>query len=175
VPKRLGLESGKVELVATDPRWLAEGERRVESIRRALGANAVAVEHIGSTAVPGLLAKAILDLAVRLAPDSRRDEVMRQLEAIGYSFSGDAGREGGLIFVLEDRSLHRIAHLHVIAHDDDQWHRWLRVRDRLRSDPGARAAYASLKRELARRFADDRPAYTAGKDAFLQALSDANE
>jgi len=76
----------------------------------------------------------------------------------------------GLLLVLEDRPAHRIAHLHVVGHGDAQWHRYLALRDRLRCDPAARAAYAQLKRGLAAQFAGDRPAYTAAKAAFITQL-----
>ena len=117
--------------------------------------------------MPGLLAKPILDLAVLRR---RGTDVIERLAALGYEFRGDAGDEGGLVFVLSDRPLHRIAHVHVVSDGDPQWSRYLAVRDRLRADPAARAAYAELKLELAARFPRDRPAYTAGKDAFIASL-----
>jgi GrpB-like predicted nucleotidyltransferase (UPF0157 family) len=129
------------------------------------------VEHIGSTAVLGLVAKPILDLSVALAAEADTESVFRKLEQAGYTYRGDAGDEGGLVFVLDARPLHRIAHVHAIRHGDAQWRRYLDVRDRLRSDPRARAAYADLKRDLATKFPHNRAAYTAAKTEFIQRLS----
>ena len=165
--ERLGLQYGHVELAESDPAWPEDAQRLAESIRSALGPDALAVEHIGSTAVPGLLSKPILDLAVLVRRDADTTE---RLTMLGYEFRGDAGAEGGLVFVLSDRPLHRIAHVHVVSDGDPQWSRYLAVRDRLRADPTARAAYAELKLELAARFPRDRPAYTAGKDGFIASL-----
>jgi GrpB-like predicted nucleotidyltransferase (UPF0157 family) len=98
--------------------------------------DAVAIEHIGSTAVRGLVSKPILDLAVGLAPDADTDRVIERLDALGYAYRGDAGEAGGLIFVLEDEPGHRIAHVHAVQYGDRQWMRYLKVRDHLPDDPG---------------------------------------
>lgn len=142
--------------------------RRLES---ALGELAIAVEHVGSTAVPGLAAKPILDVAVGLAPGTCTENVMVALEPLGLIHRGDKGDSGGVLFVMEDKPEHRLAHIHVVGYGDGQWRRYLRVRDRLRADPDARAAYAALKQDLAERFPDDRASYTAGKDSFLATLA----
>lgn len=130
---------------------------------------AVAIEHIGSTAVPGLVAKPILDIAVGLSSDADPDQVIARLEPLGWAFRGDKG-DPGLLFVLEDRPAHRVAHMHVVGYGDTRWRHYLLFRDRLRTDPAARTAYAELKRGLAERFADDRRAYTAAKDSFITGL-----
>ena len=105
----LGLTYGQVRLVDSDPGWPAAMERLVAELRGALGERAVAVEHVGSTAVPGLVAKPILDLAVGLAPTTDPDQAVPAIERLGYQFRGDKGDSGGLLFVLEDRPAHRIA------------------------------------------------------------------
>jgi GrpB-like predicted nucleotidyltransferase (UPF0157 family) len=128
------------------------------------------VEHVGSTAVPGLAAKPILDVVVGLAPGADPDRVIAALEPLGYQFRGDKGTEGGVLLVLEDRPAHRVAHLHLVGHGDAQWRRYLALRDRLRGDPATRAAYARLKERLAARFSGDRRAYTAAKAAFIARL-----
>ncbi len=166
----LGLTYGQVRLVDGDPGWPGAFERLAAELRSALGELAVAVEHVGSTAVPGLVAKPILDLAVGLAPAADPDHVILALERLGYEFRGDKGDTGGLLFVLEDRPAHRIAHLHVVPHGDAQWCRYLAFRELLRTDPQARAAYADLKRNLADQYAGNRQAYTAAKDAFVAGL-----
>ncbi len=166
----LGLPYGTVRLVEHDPRWSVEFERVAAQLRPALGSLVVAVEHVGSTAVAGLIAKPILDVAVGLTAEADTLTVTRVLDTHRYEFRGDAGEEGGLVFVLNDRPLHRVAHLHVVRFGDRQWRDYLAVRARLRSDSTARADYADLKWRLARQFADDRRAYTAAKNSFVEAL-----
>jgi GrpB-like predicted nucleotidyltransferase (UPF0157 family) len=154
----LGLAYGQVRLVDSDSAWPRAFERLAAELRTALGELAVAVEHVGSTAVPGLVAKPILDL------------VVLAIERLGYQFRGDKGDTGGLLFVLENRPAHRIAHVHVVPHGGERWRQYLVFRDRLRIDPDARAAYADVKRSLGEQFAGDRQAYTAGKEAFVAGL-----
>lgn len=129
----LGLTYGKGRLADSQPGWADAFERLAAEVWSALRGRAVGVEHVGSTAVPGLVSKPILDLAVGL----------------------------------EDRPAHRVAHVHVVSYGDERWLRYLKFRDHLRADSETRAAYAALKRRLAARFPDDRPAYTAAKASFI--------
>ena len=133
----LGLSYGTVRLVTTPPEWHAAAARLIAPVCSVLGSDAIAVEHIGSTAVVGLLAKPIIDIAVLLAPEVNRDTVIATIESLGYEYRGDAGGEGGLVFVLDARPRVRVAHLHVIAHGDPQWDRYLAFVERLRTDPDA--------------------------------------
>jgi GrpB-like predicted nucleotidyltransferase (UPF0157 family) len=166
----LGLAYGQVRLLPSDPGWPAAFQRLAAELRAALWELAVAVEHVGSTAVPGLAAKPILDVAIGLAPGTDPDRVITALQPLGYQFRGHKGEEGGLLLVLEDWPAHRIAHLHLVGHGDVQWRRYLALRDRLRADPAARAAYGQLKGRLAVQFARDRRAYTAAKAVFIVQL-----
>jgi GrpB-like predicted nucleotidyltransferase (UPF0157 family) len=137
-----------------------------------LGDHAVAVEHIGSTAVPDLLAKPIIDLAVGVRSESDRPNIEHALTASGWIYRGDAGNEGGHVFVLERRPSLRVAHLHVVDHDGDQWRRYLILRDRLTTDPSARAAYESAKRALVAEFGTNRRGdYTTGKTSIVNDLT----
>jgi GrpB-like predicted nucleotidyltransferase (UPF0157 family) len=166
----LGLTYGQVGLVESHLGWPRAFEQLAAELRTALGELAVAVEHVGSTAVPGLVAKPILDIAVGLPPATDADRIIPAIERLGYEFRGDKGDTGGLLFVLEDRPAHRVAHVHVVPHGGEKWRQYLAFRDRLRIDPGARAACAEVKRTLGERFAGDRQAYTAGKAAFVADL-----
>ncbi|QXJ24238.1 GrpB family protein [Actinomadura graeca] len=163
----MGLGYGKVRICDSDPRWPQAFEQLAAELQAALGTTAVAIEHIGSTAVPGLAAKPILDIAVALIPRTETKEVIAALEPLGYIYRGDKRDQGGLLFVLEDRPLRRIAHIHAVDHDDAQWRRWLFFRDLLRTDPATCAGYDRLKRELAHRHAHNRQAYTTAKTSFV--------
>lgn len=167
---RLGLAYGQVVLASNDPGWPGAFRRLAVQLRAALGELAVGVEHVGSTAVPGLAAKPILDVAIGLAPGADPDRVIAALSRWAPGSRGDKGGEGGLLLVIEDRPAHRVAHLHMVGHGDAQWRRYLALRDRLRADPAARDAYGRLKGRLAAQLAGDRRAYTVAKAAFIQQL-----
>ncbi len=163
----LGVRRGEVALRESDPRWQAVFAHHAELLGKVLGVQTTGIEHVGSTAVEGLVAKPIVDVAVGIRADVDESKVVRELEAKGYRFGGDKGSDGGLLFVVEDEPAHRIVHVHAVREGDPQWQRYLRTRDRLRTEVDLREAYATLKKDLARRFSADRPAYTEGKETFL--------
>ena len=165
----LGLDYGEVALVEAREDWLALGAALAESVAEALMAHRAAVEHVGSTAVPGLLAKPILDLAVGV-PESPPPGRFEELLELGWQYRGDAGDSGGLVFVLETGPLHRVAHIHVVRHDGAQWRNYIALRDRLRGDTSACARYASAKRALLASVSSGRKAYQAGKETIIEAL-----
>lgn len=159
-PPWLGLRRGEVALHDHDERWSIVFHHHAEVVRRGLGGQVGGIEHVGSTAVEGLVAKPVVELAVRLTPAADKAKVIASLEARRYVFRGNKNDHGGLLFVAEDQPHRRTVHLHVLRHDDPQWERYLRVRDLLRTDEGARRRYAAFKRELAGRCSEDRGAYT---------------
>jgi GrpB-like predicted nucleotidyltransferase (UPF0157 family) len=165
----LGLTKDEVQLVETDPSWAIRAAELGAELRTALGSDAVAVEHVGSTAVPGTVAKPILDLVVGLAGGADPDRVRVALESRGYEFRPEE-LDDALFFVLSEPHERRIAHVHVVVYGDPRWRGFLRVRDRLLADAAVRDAYAGLKRELAIRFPHDRASYTAAKAAFIRSL-----
>lgn len=168
----LGLDYGTVGLTPARPEWGEVAERLAEAIRDGLGRRAVSVEHVGSTAVPGLAAKPIIDLAVGVTPQLHPARVRNSLERMGYQFRGDAGDQGGLVFVLDARPKHRVVHLHVVDRAGAQWRRYLTFRDLLLTDASAREGYERMKRDLAEKFPDDRKAYTAAKERVVRGLLD---
>lgn len=166
-PGAAGLEHDEVVIVDADPAWARQGAALAEHVAEVLGDAAVAVEHVGSTSIPDLPAKPILDLVIAVAPDADEQRVHDPLVALGYRYEGDKGADGGLLFVWEDRPGHRTAHVHVVRHGDVRWQLYLAFRTRLRADPAVCEAYAAHKRDLAARYVDDRAAYTAAKAAFI--------
>ncbi len=102
---RLGLIKGSVRVMDSQPGWSKVYEQLASALRPALGVLATAIEHVGSTSVPGLPAKPIVDIAVGLAADARLVDVVDAVTALGYEFRGDKGEDVGWLFVLETRPL----------------------------------------------------------------------
>jgi GrpB-like predicted nucleotidyltransferase (UPF0157 family) len=173
-PASVGLAYGTVRVVEHDPLWVAIFDRLASKLRAALADVVLGVEHVGSTAVPDLVAKPIIDIAVGLTPTADAGQITVALASLGYQYRGDKGEHGGHLYVLEDRPAHRIAHLHAIDHGGPQWLAYLAVRDRLRTDSDARRRYADLKRQLARAYAADRTGYTAAKATAVTDLLTGN-
>ena len=167
-PGPLGLARTMVRLVDHEPAWAALFIAEQTSIRTWLGELAVDVQHVGSTAAPGLAAKPILDIAVAVRASADVMLAADRLRNAGYLDRGSAGREGGHLLVREIAPEVRSAHIHIMDAADPQWSDYLRFRDRLRSDGDVRQKYAQLKAQLAHAFGADRRAYTAGKSAFIR-------
>ncbi|WP_134727819.1 GrpB family protein [Amycolatopsis nivea] len=154
-----------VEIVDYDPRWPQVFASLRDRITAAVGGLAQRVEHVGSTAVPGLAAKPIIDLAVVIATRNDLPAVVASFLTIGYRHRGDLGIPGREAFTRPPDSPPH--HLYVCAADNENLARVLAFRDFLRTHPSTAQAYATLKRSLAHRFLTDRAAYTSAKTAFI--------
>ena len=162
----LGLEKGEVVVVPHDSRWRTLFTRTSEELHAALGSSILAVHHVGSTSVPGLCAKPILDLLVSIPDFARGVELVPGLAALGYEFR-PAEDTPDRHFFRQRRGTVRSQHL-SLAEPTSRHHRvTLAFRDALRADSRLAQAYADLKLELARRFPHDRPAYIEGKSKFV--------
>lgn len=150
-----------------DPRWAQRFESLRSRIAQALGPLAATIEHVGSTAVPGLAAKPIIDLDVLLRSGADLPLVIGKLELLGYQHQGDQGIPGReALQSPPDEFPH---HLYVCMPDNPEFLRHLAFRNHLRAHPLDAAAYSRLKRDLAETLAD-RDAYTQAKSAFVEQI-----
>jgi len=157
-----------IVLVEYDSRWPGVFEAEAARVRAALGGDSVvAVEHIGSTAVPGLAAKPIIDLLVGVTSLGCGGEVTPALEAIGYEAQGEFGIPGRLFFEKRGVGAVRTHHLHMAEPGGEFWTEELLFRDYLRAHPDEARAYERLKRDRARRFRFQRAEYTASKTDYI--------
>ena len=164
----LGLQKGAVELAPHHPAWQRLFEDERDRLADAIDTDRSRVEHVGSTAVQGLPAKPILDIAV-LVPERALMPVLESiLSSRGYIDRGDKGENGGHLFVFETFVDVRTIHLHVLFDGDPQWTAYLRFRDALRADESLRDSYARLKSGLAQNLPNDRAAYMAAKNDFIR-------
>lgn len=165
----LGLESGIVRLEPYDPAWpdlFAAEADRLQKLFAAAGL-VVTVEHTGSTAIPGLAAKPILDILGGYPERTPVTEYINVLTAAGYVHRGEQGIPGREFF---RRGNPRSYHLHLTPIDSRFWLDHLTFRNRLRADKALRDAYAALKHDLAARFPRDREAYIEAKGPFVNGI-----
>jgi GrpB-like predicted nucleotidyltransferase (UPF0157 family) len=165
----LGLKYGTVKLVEHDARWTQAFLTERVLLIEALDGLGSEVEHIGSTAVPGLPAKPILDIAVGIPASADLHDCITRLQGLGYEYRGDAGQDGSHVFVRARGDI-RTHHVHVVELEGKQWRAYLALRDLLRNNPVSREIYAAGKQALALRFADDRKSYTKAKDELVGRL-----
>jgi GrpB-like predicted nucleotidyltransferase (UPF0157 family) len=165
----LGLDHGALRVEVTPDTWVAAGSTLRDEVGALLGGD-FRVEHVGSTSIAGLAAKPIIDLAIGLPSGDELPTVRSGLEQAGWIYGGDAGNDGGHVFLLEDRPEHRVAHAHAVGHPSQQWDDYLRLREVLRGSSEARQQYGQVKRRLILTPEMDRKGYTDGKTDVVLAL-----
>jgi GrpB-like predicted nucleotidyltransferase (UPF0157 family) len=155
-----------VIVVDYDPKWQEVFAVLRERIGNTLGDLAAAIEHVGSTAVPGLAAKPVVDIDVLLSSAGRLQEAIKRLARLGYVHEGNLGIEGREAFRQPtDEPAH---HLYVCAPDTTEFLRHIAFRDYLRFHPESARIYGELKRCLAMEYPSDRARYGSGKDEFVR-------
>lgn len=163
----LGLRRGEVRVCRYRRAWADAFERERDLLGGVLGPAALAVEHVGSTAVPGLAAKPVIDIAVAVRSLGGLAGWDRALASEGYTAFGD--REGrGEHFYAKGPERRRTVYLHAVPAGSRNWSDYLRFRDALRSSAALRAAYARLKRRLSALHPRDRAAYSEAKAGFIR-------
>ena len=158
-----------IRIVDPDPAWAHTARAELDRLAAALGPIALRLDHVGSTAVPGLAAKPIVDLQLSVASLAPFSAFGEPLARLGYRFTPDPEMPDYLFFGRPPERP-RTHHLHVCVAGGEQERRHLAVRDFLRAHPEEAAAYAALKRAVAARHAGDRLAYMAGKDRYVVEL-----
>lgn len=159
-----GVERREIRLVAHDPAWADQYAEHAHRIREALGPAAIAVEHIGSTSVPGLAAKPIIDMLVTIADITDEETYLPALKEAGYVLRV---REPGHRLV---RTPELDVHVHLLEPDDPAAADYLLLRDHLRAVPQDRRLYEATKRELAARDWSDMNAYADAKGPVIEEI-----
>lgn len=168
----IGLKRGKVRVVEHDPGWSALFARERDRLHHRLDDLVEDIQHVGSTAVPDLPAKPILDIAMAIPALDLIPVIAEKLTEICYIYHGDTGEDGGHLFVKESESDTRTVHLHVVEINDQQWANYIAFRQALREDESLHNRYAEIKLDLARRYANDRESYPSAKDEFIRGVLD---
>jgi GrpB-like predicted nucleotidyltransferase (UPF0157 family) len=157
-----------VQIVPYQPDWPAAFRAEQQALMAALDGPVIGLHHIGSTAVPGLAAKPILDLLLVVTDLALLDAQSASLTALGYVAKGENGIPGRRYFC--KGGAQRSHHLHAFTPQAPQILQHLAFRDCLRNHPETATAYAALKTQLARQYPQDPARYQAGKAEFIQQL-----
>lgn len=163
----LGLESGTVRVVDYDARWPDLFAAEATRVRRHCDELGLSLEHVGSTAVPGMCSKPVLDIAAGRPREVSVPACIASLEAAGYEHRGEQGVPGREFF---RRGRPRAYHIHLVELGGSLWRRYIGFRGHLRTHPEAAEQYAKLKQVLAGQFPRDREAYIAGKSPFVEQI-----
>jgi GrpB-like predicted nucleotidyltransferase (UPF0157 family) len=159
----------RVEVVQYNPDWPRMFEIETSNLRTILGAELVCLQHIGSTSIPGLAAKPIIDMLAEVKDINRLDSLNESLVAAGYTPKGEYGIAGRRYFFKGSEERHTY-HIHAYAAGHPEIRRHLLFRDYLRAHPDAARRYAALKRSLAEQYPCNVDAYTDAKDDFIHEM-----
>jgi len=159
----------RITVCTSDPSWPDWFQQETARLRTALSGDLVPdIQHIGSTAVPGLDAKPIVDLMVGIGESGRIADVVARLEGLGYESLGEAGVSGR--WALRKRGTAQPGNIAIVAHEGEWWKLNLTVRDYLRKNADAAQNYASAKWHALNNGADRLLAYSDAKRAIIETI-----
>ena len=160
-----------VRIAPYDPRWPARFEEERAALADVIGDWVVGgIHHVGSTAVPGLDAKPVIDILVGVSDLPSTRECIEPLAQVGYVYA--PYRAGEMHWFCKPDPARRTHHLHLVPTGSRRFREELAFRDYLRSHPEVAAEYAALKVKLAARLGSDREEYTEAKEGFIRAVLD---
>jgi GrpB-like predicted nucleotidyltransferase (UPF0157 family) len=160
----------KVEVVSHNPKWQEAFEVESKCVANALGENVVAIHHIGSTAIPSIYAKPIIDLLVEVKDIVKVDGQSSSMELLGYEVMGEFGISGRRYFRKDNQEGVRTHHIHTFKVSSAQVKRHLAFRDYMIAHPENAQRYSELKRRLARECPTNIDGYMDGKDEFIKEM-----
>jgi GrpB-like predicted nucleotidyltransferase (UPF0157 family) len=165
----IGLERGLVRLVAHSQKWGELYAQEEHALRDAIGQHVLDIQHVGGTAIPGMVAKPILDIAIAVASFDEATVCIEPLRQLGYEYRSENGIPKRHYFAKGEPRTH---HVHVLEIESLDWTKLITFRDALRKDAILANTYAQLKMELAQKFPNDRDAYLEGKTAFVERVNE---
>src|SRR5918998_4131572 len=160
----------KVEVVPHDPLWRDAFEAEAKHVTAALGENVVAVHHIGSTAIPDIYAKPVIDLLVEVRDITEVDGRSSAMESLGYEVMGEYGIPGRRYFRKDNEEGTRTHHIHAFESGSAEVERHLAFRDYMIAHPVDAQKYSELKRRLAEEHPQSMDGYMDGKDGFIKEM-----
>jgi GrpB-like predicted nucleotidyltransferase (UPF0157 family) len=170
VMQRSRTPHARIAVVPYDPRWPQEFERAAGEVIPALGPGLLAVHHIGSTSIPGMYAKPVIDILVIVEDLHAVDGRTAEMQTLGYQVLGEFGMEGRRYFRRDDSTGKRTHQIHAFAQGSPHVARHLAFRDFMRAHPDVAREYGDLKRRLAEAHPHDIEAYMDGKDGFIKEM-----
>lgn len=167
--KIIGLKRKKVKLIFYKPIWKKLYKKEEKSLLNAFGEDILDIQHVGSTSIPGVKSKPIIDIAVGIKSLKIGKKFIVPLKKLGYGYKGDAGVKGRLFFAKGNKG-NRTHYLHVEKLNCKNWKNHIIFRDYLKKHKKAVKEYNKLKERLAKEFKDDRDQYTAKKEFFIRKI-----
>ena len=164
------MQTAKVTVLPYQKAWASAFEAIKAELERTLGDLILDVEHVGSTAVPGMSAKPCIDIDVVIEDYTVFDLVVKKLESIGYLHEGDLGIRGREAFRYENKPHLQAHHLYVCPQNSEELFRHITFRNFLRANPDAAERYGRVKQTAAERYPNDIDGYIRYKSSCIEEL-----
>jgi GrpB-like predicted nucleotidyltransferase (UPF0157 family) len=163
-----------IHIVDYNPQWVKLAEEEISVLKKLFSNHdwIIDIQHVGSTAVPGLAAKPIIDIYIGARSIEEAAKAIAPLEKIGYVFWYDNPNKEKMFFVkgMPPFGTGRTHHVHIVKHDSDYWRARILFRDYMRNHPKDIQDYANLKYQLMQQHGDDREAYTDAKSNYIASI-----
>lgn len=163
----IGLKRGTVQIVPHQEAWAPAAEKIIAQLKGIFGTAALDIQHIGSTAIAGIQAKPILDIAVGTASLEGLEPVLAQLEAAGFQKAHNRF-SNNLLYIIQSEDNIRTCQVHILVYDSLQWHNYVDFRDYMNAFPEKAREYEALKARLAQECGNVQTAYTDGKHNYME-------
>ena len=161
----IGLKRGTVKLVLHHKDWVILFENEKKSLKKLLDNN-IRIEHVGSTAIPEVYAKPVIDIVIGCTEKDDINGVFEKVKSLGYEDMGEKGKPGRRFFA-KGPDDNRTFYIHVVRINGDNWDEYILFRDFLLHNKKVRENYNKLKKELFKKYANNRKLYTGGKAKFI--------
>ena len=164
----LGVKNGTARLEEHDPKWKGMADSLIAELHEVLKDDAIDIQHVGSTAINGIPAKPIIDVAVAVNDVSIAEKYADILEKHGLHYMGEIVKTQRMFCKSTPGMDDRTHHVHFVNINAKEWENYLNFRDYCNTHPDVAKAYGDLKREMAEKYADERLKYHDGKHEFVE-------
>jgi len=165
----MGLNKDKVELEEYTSKWHESYLEEEKKLKEVLKDILIEIEHVGSTSIPNLKSKPIVDIAIAVKDLGEVEKYAKDLEDAGYNFRYDNGVKGEYL-VRKGPEENRTHYIHIVELNSEKWLNFILFKRHLLNNPEVVKEYENLKVELSEKFSDDRKSYTAAKNEFIASI-----
>ncbi len=166
----IGLKRGEVALCEHCPEWKKIAQETINNLKEIFGSNALDIQHIGSTAIPCIKAKPIIDIAVGIRSFDDITEALSILDSNEIYRQSHNRFSGDLLYVINDADGKRTHQIHILIYESPQWWNYVAFRDYMNAFPQKAKEYEKLKVKLARKYPNSQTKYTDGKQQYMKDL-----
>jgi GrpB-like predicted nucleotidyltransferase (UPF0157 family) len=165
----LGLKRGMVELRDHNPSWSKLFEEEKNILLKHFPDQILEISHGGSTAIPGIPAKPIIDMFAIVPSLKTAEDMRKKLETLHYHYRGEEGVPGRILYAKGEEEK-RTHHLQFVERGSDEWKNHLLIKNYYVHHPDVAQEYTELKKQLAKKYSNDRGAYGKGKNQFVKSV-----